>query len=210
MHPMPLQNRVTPFGEIQAQAWRGAFTGNRGCLHDDQGLLGTVRWRHKAWVCCLTEFRGRKRHPMPPGRWTALFFWDEAVALAAGHRPCGECRYRDHVAFREAWVTAGLPGSRAAEIDQVLHPARVRRDRTQVTHEAEAQDLPDGCFVALPGHTAGHLVWQSLLWALDPAAGGYARAGPARGPARVLTPRPIRQVLAAGYSVVPIGLGAGE
>ena len=93
---MPLQNRVTPFGEITAQPWRGALMGNRGILHDAQGRLGTARWRHNNWVCCVTEFRGRHRAPMPPPgsptRYTALFFRDEACALAAGHRPCAECR----------------------------------------------------------------------------------------------------------------------
>ena len=110
----PLQNRVTPFGEIVSAPWRGALMGNRGCLHDGDGHLGVRRWRHQHWVCCLTAFRGRVRDPMPAGRWTALFFWDEAVALAAGHRPCGQCRYVDYQRFKSAWQDAGLPGSRPA------------------------------------------------------------------------------------------------
>ena len=112
---MPLQNRVTPFGEITDQPWRGGLMGNRGILHDSQNKLGAARWRHNNWVCCVTEFRGRQRAPMPakgaPTRYTALFFWDEPCALAAGHRPCAECRNADYRRFKTAWLAAGLPRS---------------------------------------------------------------------------------------------------
>jgi len=204
---MPLMNRVTPFGEIVAEPWRGTLMGNRGILHDTDRQLGTARWRHSNWVCCLTEFRGRHREPMPlpgsPTRYTALFFPDEPAALAAGHRPCAECRNADWRRFKAAWAAAGLPGERAAEIDRVLHPARVGRDRRHVTFEAGLDAVPDGVFLTLAGAPDLALLrWQGRLWRWSPA--GYADAGPAaEGPVRVLTPAPTVDVLRAGYRPAP-------
>ena len=105
---MPLQNRVMPTGEIVADAGRGLMMGNRGCLHGRDRQLGVPRWRSQAWICCVLEWRGVRRDPMPPGRWTALFFLDEATALAAGHRPCGFCRRLDFLDFAGAWREARL------------------------------------------------------------------------------------------------------
>ncbi len=196
---MPLQNRVLPTGEIVARPWRGALMGNRGCLHDASGSLGAARWRHANWVCCVTEFRGRHRAPMPPREYTALFFWDEATSLAAGHRPCAQCRYRDWQRFRGAWVAAGLPGRMAPEIDRVLHAARVIRSRRQVTHAAELSALPDGVFLTLPQAPGAPLLkWQGRLrrWSGE----GYAEAGPAgQGAVTVLTPAPTVAAIRAGY-----------
>ncbi len=199
---MPLQNRVTPFGEVVVQPWRGALMGNRGILHDAQGRIGTARWRHNNWVCCVTEFRGRRRAPMPPPgsptRYTALFFWDEVCALAAGHRPCGECRNADWRRFKAAWAAAGLPGDKAQEIDRVLHTARVTRTRQQVTHEADLATLPDGVFLTVDTEDAPLLNWHGRLWRWSPE--GYAGAGVApAGTVRVLTPAPTVAAISAGY-----------
>ena len=105
---MPLQNRVTPFGEIIAVPERGALMGNRGILHDDAGRI--VRsWQVRRWIACRTAFRGRQRQLLQPHSWTGLFFLDEATAFAAGHRPCAECRHADYQRFKEAWaVGVGL------------------------------------------------------------------------------------------------------
>ena len=197
---MPLRNRVTPFGEIVAEPWRGSLMGNRGILHDENRRLGRSRWRHKAWIACALAFRGRKRALMAPGRYTELFFWDEACALAAGHRPCHECRRADARRFRAAWLAAGLPGDSAAEMDRTLHAARATRDRRQVTHEERLDRLPDGAFLtALQAPEAPLLKWRGRLWRWS--GGGYADAGPAtRGTARVLTPAPLVAVLRAGYA----------
>src|SRR3546814_7635859 len=101
---MPVRNRVDPYGDIVAVPARGMFMGNRGILHDAEGRLGTSRWKLRAWLICRTCFRGRQRQIMSPNRYTELFFLDEATALAAGHRPCFECRRRDFVQFRDAWA----------------------------------------------------------------------------------------------------------
>lgn len=195
---MALQNRVTPRSQIVADPARGMFFGNRGCLHD---ALGNLRrdWVGRDWICCLTEFKGRRRAPMPPGRYTGLFFLDEAVALAAGHRPCAECRRVDYNRFRQAWWAAGLGDlPRAQQMDACLHAGRRVRGGEQLTHLAPFGSLPDGTFVAGPDG-------QSLLVAGDRLLtyhpGGYGRAlpRPGTGEATVLTPAPVVAVIAAGY-----------
>lgn len=197
---MPLRNRVTPAGEIVAEPWRGALMGNRGILHDAGRRLGRSRWRHKAWIACVLAFRGRHRAVMAPGRYTELFFWDEACALAAGHRPCWECRRADARRFRDAWEEAGLPGPGAGAMDATLHAARVTRDRRQVTHEARLAELPDGVFLTTPDASGAPLLrWQGRLWRWSGA--GYADTGPAGpGTVRVLTPAPTVAAIRAGYA----------
>lgn len=198
---MSLQNRVLPTGEITRAPWRGAMMGNRGCLHRPDRTLGVARWRHANWVCCVTEFRGRHRLPMPPPGsptvWTALFFWDEASAFAAGHRPCGECRNADYRRFRRLWEEAGLPAGGAGAIDKALHAARVTRDRRHVSHMAEAGSLPDGVFLRLDG-VPGLLARGAFHpWR---EAGGYGPPAPGpRGEVEVLTPAPVVTVFRAGF-----------
>src|SRR6266536_3458270 len=111
----------------RADPGRGLLMGNRGCLHDADRRLGVARWRSKLWICCVLAWRGVQRDPMPPGRWTALFFLDEATALAAGHRPCGSCRRPQFLAFAEAWRRARGLRQRplAAQMDAWLHAERV-------------------------------------------------------------------------------------
>src|SRR5262249_35689626 len=151
----PLQNRVTPFGEIIAVPQRGTLMGNRGgCFHRPDKTLGARRWVSRRWIACVLEFRGRHREVMAPGRYTELFFLDEATALAAGPRPCAECCRDDHERFKDAW-RRGNPGERLPPgasidaLDAVLHRERVRPDRSKVTYRARLGDLPDGVFVAL-------------------------------------------------------------
>jgi hypothetical protein len=195
---MPLQNRVTPSGEIVADPGRGLMMGNRGCLHGQGRSLGVSRWRSRLWICCLLEFKGVRRDPMPPGRWTALFFLDEATALSAGHRPCGYCRRPDHLAFAEAWRAAGrLPRRpRATEMDAALHPERTDRARRKLTHRAPVTALPDGVMVRLaggPGLLAGG---QVRPWSFR-GYGAPVQADP--GIVEVLTPPSIVAAITAGY-----------
>ena len=134
---MPRQNRVTPFGEIVATPERGTFMGNRGVLHDSEGRILRA-WQLRRWIACVLEFRGRKRQVMTPGRYTELFFLDEATALAAGHRPCAECRHARFLAFCNAWGSAQpaegtSPRPTATEIDDRLHSERLAFDRSKLS-----------------------------------------------------------------------------
>src|SRR5262245_8710709 len=159
---MPLQNRVNPFGELFATPARGTMFGNRGGrFHRDDRTLGRRRWSSRQWICCVLSFKGR-RHPVWRERYTALFFLDEVTALAAGHRPCFECRRADATAFAQKWAEAkGGPIPHAPEMDVVLQPERLD-GRAKRTHEMRADHLPDGAFVARDGAAfalrGGHLL----------------------------------------------------
>ncbi len=194
---MPLQNRVLPTGEIVAHPARGTLMGNRGILHDADRRLGIARWRHPHWIACALEFRGRQRVPMSPGRWTELFFLDEAVACAAGHRPCAECRRGDYRRFQAAWAAGtGLPCD-AGTIDRALHKARVTRDRRQLRHQAPLPGLPQGTFVLWQDRP--HLIGPAGLHPYAPAGYGPALPMP-QTTVTVLTPAPMVAALRAGYA----------
>jgi hypothetical protein len=203
--PHPLQNRVTPFGELIATRARGTVMGNRGRLHDHaRRIVRRVVPSYRAWVTCLLEFKGRRRVVMAPDRYTELFFLDEATALAAGHRPCGECRRADYRRFKALWLVAnrerGL-GTKApiAAIDRELQRDRLAADGRARAYQARLGALPDGVFVVLPGTGGPLLHWRGRLASWSPE--GY---GPSRPAARgqrvtVLTPRSTSRTIAAGY-----------
>ena len=136
---MPLQNRVLATGDIVATPARGLFMGNRGILHDHYQRLGTARWRHKAWVTCVLRHKDWHRAVMQPNHYTELFFLDEAVALAAGHRPCALCRHKEYQAFRTALGHTGT----AKSLDIALHAARViPRTTRHLSHTSYIATLP--------------------------------------------------------------------
>ena len=192
---MALQNRVTPFGELIATPARGFLMGNRGCLHDAHRRV--VRHAQgRRWIACLLEFRGRRRTVMTPASYTELFFLDEAVALAAGHRPCAECRRGDYRQFQAAWARAVGPDVSADVMDLRLHADRLVGPRTQRTYRHAATDLPDGAFVEIDG--AAWLAWKGALLRWSPEGYGTRRARP-DGVVTVLTPRCLVDVLKAGY-----------
>jgi hypothetical protein len=199
---MPLQNRVTPLGELVADPARGLVYGNRGCLHDADGRIRR-HYQVKRWIACRLEFRGRRRSPlMRPGRFTELFFLDEATALAAGHRPCAECRREDYDRFAAAWLE--LHGERGADtIDARLHEERFdSATRTRRLHAARLDELPDGAFVLDDG--VPELVRGDDLMSWTP--GGYTRRAPRRrGKATLLTPPSLVELLRTGWeSSVPV------
>ncbi|WP_217922224.1 hypothetical protein [Miltoncostaea oceani] len=197
---MPLRNRVTPFNEIVAVPDRGLFMGNRGRLHEHE-REPVRQYRVKQWIICCTEFGGRRRELMSPGQYTELFFLDEATALAAGHRPCGECRREAFTRFRDAWSAGNAGGEPVAlkDLDAHLHADRwegwgnyghPRR------HRALLEDLPDGAMVAIDGEP--FLVLGGGLHRWTP--GGYAERRPrATGDVDLLTPPGTVAALAAGY-----------
>ena len=149
----PRQNRVDPFGRLIAAAARGALMGNRGCLHDARGH---IRRSHRGtrWIFCRLEFKGRRRELMQPGRYTELFFLDEATAFAAGHRPCWECMRERANQFRDSWAVANRGAVEgeltAARLDEALHSERVGPSGAKTTFEAALAELPDGAIVVPP------------------------------------------------------------
>ena len=193
---LPRRNRVLPTGEIVAHPARGTLMGNRGCLHDAAGRINRP-FVGRRWIACVLAFKGRRRALMQPGRYTELFFLDEATALSAGHRPCAECRRADYDRFRDAWAAAFGQRPGADAMDRVLHEARIdRTTRRQALHTAAVDSLPDGAFIAIDG--IPHLVARAAAHPFSPAGYGSARPLPA-GRADVLTPKPILRVLLAGY-----------
>jgi hypothetical protein len=202
---MPLQNRVTPEGEIVATPHRGLMMGNRGgCFHVSDRTLGGRRWATRQWIACVLEFKGRHRATMmQPNRYTELFFLDEATALAAGHRPCFECRRRDAERFAALWAeTRGWPApARAPEMDATLHAERVGAQGRKLTYRAQLASLPDGAFVRLAEAGAGpaYVLDNDRLLAWSPAGYEAAMPAPKRREVDVLTPRSIVAVLSSGY-----------
>ena len=204
---VPRQNRVTPFGVPVAVPERGTLMGNRGVLHDAEGRIRR-RWTTRAWIACLLRFKGRRRRVMAPGSYTELFFLDEATALAAGHRPCAECRRADFLRFRAAWLAGnaehGLAASvRIAEIDRVLHAERVDgagRPAGRRTWRAPLAELPDGVLVVRDGEPdAPRLVWRGGLHAWS--FGGYGPSVRVAADEAVapVTPPSIVAAIRAGY-----------
>jgi hypothetical protein len=200
---MPRQNRVTPLGELVADPARGLVYGNRGCLHDETGRIRR-RYNGKRWIGCRLEFRGWLRRPLlQPGRFTELFFLDEATAFAAGHRPCALCRRADYVRFGEIWGDLH-PGQVGADaIDAQLHGERVDPGtRAQRHHAASFGELPDGTFVLQDG--APRLVLGVGLLGWTPAGYAGRTPRPAGGEAVVVTPPSLVAVLRDGWEpVVP-------
>jgi hypothetical protein len=193
---MALQNRVDPFGALIATPARGTLFGNRGGrFHRDDRTLGRRRWASRQWICCVLAFKQRHHHVWGRG-YTDLFFLDEVTALAAGHRPCFECRRADAQAFAVAWARAGrseIP--RAPQMDVVLQAERLD-GRAKRQHRMRFDDLPDGAFVALDD--AAFAVRGRTLLRWSPSGYADTRARP-RGTADVLTPPSIVAVLRAGY-----------
>jgi hypothetical protein len=193
---MPLQNRVTPFGRIVAVEGRGLLMGNRGVLHDETRRV--VRYAQgRRWIACLTSFRGRRRALMQPGSYTELFFLDEAVALAAGHRPCAECRHEDYRRFVAAWTACDpSPGTSAERIDRRLHANRLAGPRTKRTYTDDLSQLPDGAYVDIDG--VAWLIWNDAILAWS-ASGYIERRDRPSGAVTVLTPRCVIAAIRAGY-----------
>jgi hypothetical protein len=197
---MPLQNRVTPSGEIITTPHRGLLVGNRGIIHDPATkTLLKKRWSTPAWLACVLEFRGRRRKVMARRSWTELFFLDEATAFAAGHRPCFYCRRDDANRFRAAWEKGNRSGPMlASEIDAVLHRERLERGKKRLHPLPVAIDaLPDGAMVRQGDDSFLVRTGRALRW--SPA--GYGDPQAVGDNALLLTPPSTLRALAAGYEV---------
>jgi len=195
---MPLQNRVTPTGDIIATAHRGLFTGNRGIIHDPATkTLLKKRWSSPAWITCVCEFRGWRRKVMGGRSWTELFFLDEATAFAAGHRPCFFCRREDANRFRAAWEKGnGVKSILAREMDAVLHGERLERGKKRLHPlPMPVQKLPDGAMVQHAEESFLIVEGRPLHWSMA----GYQKAEAALKNAMLLTPPSTLHALSAGY-----------
>ena len=199
-----MRNRVTPFGELIETPARGTLMGNRGCLVDGSRQI-VRRYQGRRWIACALEFKGRRLPLMEPGHNTQLFFLDEATALAAGHRPCMECRRQDYIRFRERWAAANADRidevqPSTAAMDAVLHAERITRDGNRVLYPEQISNLPVGSFIILaPGASAAYLVLEDRLLLWTPHGYVQPMPRPAAGVVQVLTPRSIVRALRDGY-----------
>ena len=197
---MTLQNRVDPFGKIHAAPSRGLFMGNRGgCFHRDDQTLKPTHWSSRQWIICVLEFKGRRRKLMQPGLYTELCFMDEATALAAGHRPCFECRRAEALAFRAALMTRKVfeDEPSASEIDSLIAgemQARIRHNLPLAF--IDALTLPDAAMFEHQGKA--WLKWQDTAFAWSFSGYEGAMALP-RGPVKCLTPSATLEALRGGY-----------
>jgi hypothetical protein len=195
---MPLQNRITPFGEIVATSHRGRFTGNRGIIHDPATrTLLNRRWSSKAWITCVCEFKGRRRKVMGGRSWTELFFLDEATAFAAGHRPCFYCRRTDAVAFRDAWGRGnGHVQPYAKNMDAILHRERLEGSAKRLHPlPMPVRELPNGAMITVADKSYLMADGEAWLWSFA----GYSRIPAVPEGAKLLTPPSIVNALRAGY-----------
>lgn len=201
---MPLQNRVTPFSTIIAAPERGAFTGNRGVIHNEHKQI-IKHYAVKYWITCTLEYKGKRRELMTPNRWTELFFLDEATAFAAGHRPCGFCRHADYKRFKQLWLQAnsatyGLTGNTSIQtIDALIHKERLAENKSQKTFTAPLHTLPDGVFIK-PAQQPHAFLWlqqQLYQWSFS----GYKKvtAIDTSQTVEVLTPASYVEVFRLGY-----------
>ena len=203
---MPLPNRANPFGDLEAAPERGLFFGNRGGrFHDAAAKTVCNRpWASRQWIICLLDFKGRREARKAAGRtvwdgsrYTELFFCDEVTALAAGHRPCMECRRADAMLFRKAVVTGGAftevpacPG-----LDAQLDAER-RAGQAKRLHILPFASLPNGAMVALDGRAFVVRGLHLLEW----SHGGYIAARPRpSGVAQCLTPPASLAALTGGF-----------
>jgi hypothetical protein len=198
----PLQNRVDPFGELIRTTARGAWMGNRGLIHNEQQQI-VREFRLKAWITCKLEFKGRHRIVMTPRLYTELFFFDEATAFSAGHRPCAECRREDFNRFKSAWIM-GNPAygfhekTHIGKIDDIIHHERINLKGKKVTYSEKLYKLPVGSFILYMGKP---FVIRQANRAAAWTPFGYEEIIelPPEIELKVLTPRSIVNSLWAGY-----------
>jgi hypothetical protein len=198
LEAMPLQNRVTPMGDIIAEPERGMFTGNRGIIHDPRTRrLLNRRWASQAWLICTLQWRGIRRTVMGTHSWTELFFLDEATALAAGHRPCFLCQRAAAVAFRDGFPTPDRAAKpKASDIDRVLHSERLDGRRKRLHNlTSSPTTLPDGAMIFQDGAPYLILSGMARRWSLR----GYGTPTAALDGAQLITPPSTVAVLRAGY-----------
>ena len=198
---MPLQNRVNPKGEIKAIKSRGEFLGNRGIIHNGQQEIVSP-FKIKGWVTCQLEFKGRKRELMAKGRYTELFFLDEATAFSAGHRPCAECRRPRYKEFKEKWLEANQSllidnSTSIASIDKIIHQDRINK-KQKVTYQNKMNLLPNGTMIQID--SIEYLIWKSKIfkWTFE----GYepTNINISNNDVMILTPKSYVEMFKKGFT----------
>ncbi|PCH81994.1 MAG: hypothetical protein COB90_02560 [Hyphomicrobiales bacterium] len=194
----PLQNRVDPYGCIHAVPNRGTMFGNRGGRFHNPATqsLSQRRWHSRQWICCVLEFKNRRRTLMTQS-YTELFFLDEITALAAGHRPCFECRRKSALAYQAAWQIAGsmIDPPKAPEMDKILHEERLN-GKYPKTWEEHIEQLPPGATIKYQNKPYALLREYMLPWSFE----GYGLpVNKPTGRTTVLTPPSTIAVLKHGY-----------
>jgi hypothetical protein len=210
---MPHRNRVDPFGTLIETPARGVWYGNRGCLHDRHGRITNRKPPTDIWIICLLEFKNRKRKLLQPGRFTELFFLDEATGLAAGHRPCGECRLADLRRFGAMWPGKWPRGyALAREMDITMRAERLDRGGKGRPCALDMRRPPvDGLMFVLEreGPRVAVLAARGALWRWTPS--GYEGPLPWAGRERaaLLTPPSTAAAIENGYApqIHPSALG---
>lgn len=201
---MPLQNRVSPFSVITSTPERGAWTGNRGVIHNERKEI-VHNHAVKYWITCVLDYKGKRRAVMTPKRWTELFFLDEATAYAAGHRPCGFCRHGDFKRFKNLWLTAngaryGLEGNVKMDvIDALIHKERLDENGFQRTFKADLATLPDGVFVAFDELSNAYLWYNQKLYEWSFSGYSMVKTFDKHQEVLVLTPLSYVNIFKAGY-----------
>ena len=201
---MPLQNRVNPFSTLISTPERGAWTGNRGVIHNERKEI-IKNHAVKYWITCALKYKNAQRSVMSPNRWTELFFLDEATAFAAGHRPCGFCRHPDFKRFKDLWLTAngeqyGLTSKTKMDIiDAIIHQERLDKNGLKKTFKSTLTALPDGTFITLDEMDKAYLWYQQNLY--EWSFSGYTKVSPSdkNREVTVLTPLSYVAVFKAGY-----------
>jgi hypothetical protein len=201
---MPLQNRVNPHAVLISTPERGAWTGNRGVIHNDRKEI-VKNYAIKPWITCALEYKGMHRIVMTPKRWTELFFLDEATALAAGHRPCGYCRFADFKRFKSLWLAVNgeqynfSEKTKMSAIDEIIHQERLDENGVKKTYKALLMTLPDGTFITFENKSKSHLWFQKNMY--EWSFSGYAKITSFKKnqEVNVLTPLSYVAVLKAGY-----------
>ncbi len=201
---MPLQNRVNPFSTLISTPERGAWTGNRGVIHNERKEI-IKNHAVKYWITCVLKYKNAQRSVMTPNRWTELFFLDEATAFAAGHRPCGFCRHADFKRFKELWLKVNgeqydlTNKTKMDIIDAIIHEERLDKNGVQKTFKSTLNALPDGTFIKLTDMNKAYLWYQQNLyeWSFN----GYKKVSPfdENQEVTVLTPLSYVAVFKAGY-----------
>jgi hypothetical protein len=196
-----LQNRVDPFGRLIETTARGLWMGNRGVIHNkDKQIIRP--FKHKAWITCALEFKGRKRTVMTPDRWTELFFLDEATAFAAGHRPCFECRKENARRFKSCWIE-GNPlynfsmTTSINQFDEIIHRERINNEKKKVMHQRTLSEIPEGTFVLIRDEPFVFSKGRLHRWTPFGYEGSVAM--PEGSTLTILTPYSIVNAFCAGY-----------